>query len=387
MRLGRLVRNDSGGLLDSGATHPLRPRGDDEDESRLRSVEVVLADGAKKQLHMTSGGTMLSHHQEVEPLVPMGLLTTVLDCNVTCGKDKTCKWSIRWGGDWRYPTVNRKLALELIEEIEKKRGGWLKEINFNGEETCLRFPARSHPVPEHKYKTKVGWHGGSLEWLAGEQTSKEEIWEKGADGSLLRWPWRRNDVEEGYARTRRADWKIARVGHTSRKHSWCSFGKDLWWVFESMFWSLRHFPIEGQTNFLRPVRSWEDGQECGLKDLTEDERSKVHDDEIMMWRMITLFMVASYVRRALSISKQVGFSMEQPASSKLRVPCRMQSVFPFGISLIGRRVRKSLIFYNNSQQLGDSIGSTMEESFNQIYPRCLRKNIWTTITYLFRRIV
>lgn len=89
MRLGRLVRNDSGGLLDSGATHPLRPRGDDEDESRLRSVEVVLADGAKKQLHMTSGGTM-SHHQEVE-----GLLTTALDCNVTCGKDKTCKWSIR----------------------------------------------------------------------------------------------------------------------------------------------------------------------------------------------------------------------------------------------------------------------------------------------------
>lgn len=68
MRLGRLVRNDSGGLLDSRATHPLRPRGDDEDESRLRSVEVVLADGAKKQLHMTSGGTMLSHHQEVEAL-------------------------------------------------------------------------------------------------------------------------------------------------------------------------------------------------------------------------------------------------------------------------------------------------------------------------------
>lgn len=63
--------------------------------------------------------------------------------------------------------MSRKLALELIEEIEKKRGGWLKEINFNGEETWLRFPARSHPVlyrlPEHKYKTKVGWDGGSLE--------------------------------------------------------------------------------------------------------------------------------------------------------------------------------------------------------------------------------
>ena len=126
---------------------------------------------------------MLSHHQEVEPLVPMGLLTTVLDCNVTCGKDKTCKWSIRWGGGWKYPTVSRKLALELIEEIEKKRGGWLKEINFNGEETWLRFPARSHPVlyrlPEHIYKTKVGWRGGSLEWLTGEQIYRKRFEKNG----------------------------------------------------------------------------------------------------------------------------------------------------------------------------------------------------------------
>ena len=67
MRLSRLVRNDSGGLLDSGATHPLRPRREDEDESQLRSVEVVLADGAKRQLHMTSSGTILSNHQDVEP--------------------------------------------------------------------------------------------------------------------------------------------------------------------------------------------------------------------------------------------------------------------------------------------------------------------------------
>ena len=48
MRLSRLVKNDSGGLLDSGATHPLRPRRDDEDETQLRRVEVVLADGAKR---------------------------------------------------------------------------------------------------------------------------------------------------------------------------------------------------------------------------------------------------------------------------------------------------------------------------------------------------
>ena len=28
---------------------------------------------------------------------------------------------------------------------------------------------------------------------------------------------------------------------------------------------LRHYPIEGQTSHPRPVRSWEDGQEYGLK--------------------------------------------------------------------------------------------------------------------------
>lgn len=170
MRLSRLVRNDTGGLLDSGATHPLRPRRDDEDESQLRSVEVVLADGAKKQLHMTSSGTMLSNHQDVEPIVPMGLLTTVLDCNVTWeGQNvqvehpKRGRLKVTFSNGC--PTVSRKLALELIEEIEKKRGGWLKEINFNEEEVWLRNLVKSHPVlsrlPEHIRQRLVGTVGRS----------------------------------------------------------------------------------------------------------------------------------------------------------------------------------------------------------------------------------
>ena len=345
MRLSRLVKNDSGGLLDSGATHPLRPRREDEDEAQLTRVEVILADGAKKQLYMTPSGTMLSNCREVEPIVPMGLLTTVLECNVKWeGQQVQVEHPVRGSLKVAFtngcPTVSRRLALELIEEIENKRnGGWMKEINFNEEEEWLRSLVWSHPVlsrlPNH-IKEKLVGKVGRWNDLPVNKRQRKRFEKHGVLVHLFAGPdegmtLRKAMQEQGGPIERLLEVDILR----GSDHDFLSeevYGGLLRACFEGKLEALvggpncrtrsvlRHFPIEGQTNYPRPVRSWKDHQEYGLHELTESERLKVHDDDVLMWRMITLFIVATYVRRAFGITKGVGFAMEQPASARDQVP-------------------------------------------------------------------
>eukprot|EP00434_Breviolum_minutum_P029251 symbB.v1.2.025873.t1/scaffold2543.1/size76562/5 len=345
MRLSRLVKNDSGGLLDSGATHPLRPRRDDEDESQLRSVEVVLADGAKRQLQMTPGQTMLSDCLEVEPIVPMTLLTTVLNCNVKweghqVQVEHPVRGSLKVAFSNGCPTGSRKLALDLIKEIEMKRGGaQLKELNYKEEEDWLKRLVGSHPVlsqlPSH-IKEKLVGRVGLWNDLPTNKRQRKKFMKHGVIVHLFAGPdegltLKKAMQEQGGPIDRLLELDILR----SNNHDVLSeeiYGGLLRGCFEGKLEAsvggpncrtrsiLRHFPIAGQTDYPRPVRSWKDGQQYGLHDLTDEERLKVQNDDIMMWRMITLFIVASYVRRAAGISKKVGFAMEQPASSKDQVP-------------------------------------------------------------------
>ena len=274
----------------------------------------------------------------------MGLSTTVLNCNVKWEGQKVevehpTRGSLKVAFSNGCPAVSRKLAIDLIEEIENKRsGGWLKEINFKEEEEWLRNLVRSHPVlsplREHIKQRLVGrvgrWndlpvnkrqrnrfekHGALVHLFAGTDEGmrlKKAMQEQGGPSDRL--------LELDIVRGSNQDFLSEEI-----------YGGLLRACFEGKLEALvggpncrtrsipRHFPIACQTNYPRPVRSWEDGQEYGLHDLTEDERSKVQDDDILMWRMITLFIVATYVRRAFGISKKVGFATKQPASSKDRI--------------------------------------------------------------------
>lgn len=62
---------------------------------------------------------------------------------------------------------------------------------------------------------------------------------------------------------------------------------------------LRRYPIEGAPagGGPRPLRTWQ--EPFGKDDLSEEERSKVEEDDLMMWRSIMLYIVTSEVRRAL----------------------------------------------------------------------------------------
>lgn len=82
------------GLLDGGATNPLRTAMMDElDHARV--VNVTLASG-ETRLWMNRTGTLLSD-AEVDPIVPMGCLAMLP------GRARYAEYGIRTGGGWTLP--------------------------------------------------------------------------------------------------------------------------------------------------------------------------------------------------------------------------------------------------------------------------------------------
>ena len=75
---------------------------------------------------------------------------------------------------------------------------------------------------------------------------------------------------------------------------------------------LRHRPVPGCPNAPRPVRSW-NGEEFGKQDLSPGEKAMVLEDDTLMMRMIVLFLVSSYVRKAEDLMSDPWFLLEQPA--------------------------------------------------------------------------
>ena len=66
---------------------------------------------------------------------------------------------------------------------------------------------------------------------------------------------------------------------------------------------LRRYPRE---NAPRPVTAWE-GEEHGLADLNPAEKAQVEEDDILMWRFIFLWMIATYLRQARQVQSQLVF--------------------------------------------------------------------------------
>ena len=82
---------------------------------------------------------------------------------------------------------------------------------------------------------------------------------------------------------------------------------------------LRHYPIPDQPSCPRPLRGW-GGGEFGKEGLTEAEIAILHEDDLLLWRMVFLTMVSNYIKEARGDSTQIAFGMEQPASPKDYMP-------------------------------------------------------------------
>ena len=347
-RVAKIQQSTGDGLLDSGATHALRGKQPGEDTSMYREVKVTLACGRETNLHMTGGGTMIHSNPATEPIVPLGKLVGRVGCRLGWDEDGILvvyhpeKGRLPVGDKGGCPHVPRALALELIEELEEKETPELRRMTEEGkteEERILGEMIRNHPVlsslPLHlqqgllvtpardlkglpdtnkRRRKQIEKHGMVVHLYAGSDqgfTLKRALQEAGGKTELLmeidikRSEEQDMTQDQPYASLLRAalDNQIncLLAGPNCRTRS-----------------VLRHLPISPTCHGPRPLRKW-GGEEFGRRDLEEDERRKVEEDDLMMWRAIFLYILAKHVRKAEEgVSKEprneVRMMLEQPAS-------------------------------------------------------------------------
>ena len=343
-RVAKIQQGSTEGLLDSGATHALRGRYPGEDVSSYKEVRVVLACGREAHLHMTQGGTMIHTSPETEPIVPLGKLVGRVGCRVDWDKRGV---AIHHPARGRLPVENRggcphitkALALELIRELEEKEEAELRKMVSEGEdeeERILRELIQSHPVlsrlPGHlqealtvrpaqdlkgipntnkRRRKRMQKHGFTVHLFAGPEegfTLQRAVQEAGGDTNLLvemdilRGEDQDLTKNQPYASLLRAalddQLNCVIAGPNCRTRS-----------------VLRHIPVSQEFHGPRPLRRW-DGEEFGIEDLSEEERKKVEDDDVMMWRSLFIYILATHVRRAEKEEgkEKVRLLLEQPAS-------------------------------------------------------------------------
>ena len=122
------------GLLDSGASHPLRPGSFDEVKG-CSKVTVTLAGDGTTQLAQNQMGTILIPQEKsagVQPIVPLGALITDLGCTLSWSKSSLKLTHPRHGRlrvtlKGRCPEVAVADALRLIKELEEVQLNQLNE--------------------------------------------------------------------------------------------------------------------------------------------------------------------------------------------------------------------------------------------------------------------
>ena len=340
-RLSRMGGEGCKGLLDSGATHPLRPRKKNEKVSHLPTVRVTLAGDKEMDMRLTETGVILGS-QSAEPIVPMGMVTTVLGCHLSWSnqgleiqhpKRGTLPVRVEDG----CPMVSKELAMQLIEEIEAKASVRLRSMKMEDSQEVkwLAQVVEEHPafrgMPVHVKRALLEVPASSIIPLANRRVRK--IWKKkGVTVHLF------SGADEGYT-LRRA---LHEVGGDKRQLLELDLlhgkkeadlglegtayplllrlaleGKVKAWIGGPPCRTrsvLRHQEIEGK-DLPRPLRAW-NGQEFGLDQLTTFERNQVETDDILMARFWMLYIVSEMVRKAKDDKDQVEMLMEQPAIPK-----------------------------------------------------------------------
>ena len=162
LRLSRIQVAEGGlGLLDSGATHALRPQRPGEDLGKYTEVKITLAGGQGTKMRMSPGGVLVSPDPKTEPILPLGNLVSDLGCSIQwTGECLTIHHPQRGQIPARLqggcPMVDKATALKLIAELEKM-GEKKKLRSMQGEEEALmqwmRRVVDDHPafqgVPQH----------------------------------------------------------------------------------------------------------------------------------------------------------------------------------------------------------------------------------------------
>ena len=340
-RLSRMAGVGVRGLVDSGATHPLRPLKSGENIERFKKVPVTLANGEIIQLRMTPGEVMVTDREDIEPILPMGAMVQLLQCQIQWTEEEVkivhpSRGTLPVETVGGCPQIPRQLSLDLIQEMEEVKGNMnLKRLEAQQELNWLSELVQSHPVlrqlpqdvkgrlvvepgswtdipANRRTRKRMERDGMVVHLYAGEDRGYilQRAWNSqgGPDRVLLEVDLKRSEGHDmlsdtaPYAGLLRAalDDKLLGLlgGPNCRTRS-----------------VLRNYPIEGQSSCPRPIRRW-GGEEWGIKEATAQEKQILLEDDVMLWRMIFLSMVANYIKLAKGDKKKLPFSLEQPASPR-----------------------------------------------------------------------
>ena len=339
-RLSKISCSASHGLLDSGATHPLRPKRQGERVHHLPRVDVTLAGDQQVSMSLAPTGVIIGD-EHAEPIVPMGLLTTALGCTVNWTKDGLSVLHPQHGPlDIKLqngcPVVPYSMALTLINELENLATIGLKSLSGDpgdSEVQWLRRLVDEHPVfaplPAHlrdalvekpasnlvplgNRRLRKAWkkHGMMVHMYSGSNdgyTLKRAFHEVGGDKRLLH----ELDVlhgqpESDMSQTGAAYPLMLRLALDGMCKAWVG-GPPC--RTRSM---LRHIEIPG-IDMPRPLRAL-NGQEFGREDLTEAEKNLVFQDDVLMLRFLLLYVISEEVRKATNLESSVSLLLEQPAN-------------------------------------------------------------------------
>lgn len=263
---------------------------------------------------------MVSEEKDVEPIIPLGKMVSVLKCSLDWSGDAGLRiWhpSRGWlpvkdrGG---CPHVPKELAMKLINEIEEKskqedddRTSEVKKAEGGTrgeEEKWLQDFVDCHPVlrelPEKLKKRLVVPIEEKIGKIPGVNKRDRKRWyQKGVTVHLYSGEPGGFNLE---AAVKEKGGDLRRLLEVDVKK-----GKEFDMVEDPMYSSLlrmamddvveavvcgpncrtrsvlRHIPIPGQPDAPRPVRRW-GGEEWGNWDNTSEERRKVEEDDVMLWR-------------------------------------------------------------------------------------------------------
>ena len=333
------------GLLDSGATHPLRALRLGDDPKQMEKVWVSLADGKKVPMLMTKTGIMVSTDVGIEPFLPLGWLLNEGGCSMRWSKGQMeihhpQRGSLPVKVTSGCPQIEKKLALELIDEFDyvearaariaptpeetSKEEAWLLELVEDHpvfsklpkaikDELVLK-PGDWKDLPLNRHARRRLKDDFVCHLYAGPEggfTLQKAMAELGCSQKLLEIDWLRDPSHDMlgksmvYAALLRTalDGAMAALvgGPNCRSRS-----------------VLRHYY---RPNGPRPLRGWSDGQKWGLHDLNEGERQKVFDDDVLLWRMLFLAEVAKLGRATHPSKGKFRFMLEQPAEPLHRPEC------------------------------------------------------------------
>ena len=333
------------GLIDSGATHPLRPRLEGEDTELYPVVDVSLADGRAVRLKMSPGGAMISPSAVIEPIIPMGMLSQKLNCRISWDRGNMVvnhpqRGNLKVMMKGGCPHVTRDEALALISELEDvKLGIPGSAVEFNAEVAWMEKLVQQHPVlsslPNH-IKERLVVNPGEWSALPGNRHARKRWKRSGIMLHLYAGPdsgftLRQALKQLGGSVDTLVEVDILRGENHDMLSDQAVYSGLVRAALEGKINALvagpncrtrsllRHIPIPGTPDAPRPVRRW-GGEEFGVHDATEEEVKKLHDDDILMWRCLFLYMITAYMRRARKITKEVVFGLEQPASPRDFMP-------------------------------------------------------------------